>query len=499
MKNISTLFIKSFRNFNNFKMLFPEKQLSEGEKLNLNILIGRNGSGKSNLIDALFNIGIKNEPSDVSFKFYTLDSAGNNIISNYHSISDDFVNIKNLESDQQSYWKNIIRAHCSHVDRNKEISYSNNNECSFCPYAQQDDSKKASDNSKYFNDKYLDFDIEHGKCALISYILSGEYSKELLNKESLWHDLNKIVIEENPEEIKENNEDSKNKKDRKLIIKAIWIKANSYSTIFDETNKIPKYTFKRDCFETNDSNSETSYFYWTLEDIAIFYNDEFYKNNEDDNPAYTVLKEYLNEYICYDMGFLYRLEDDGDLYQSSSLSDGQRALLYRFAIVNLLKNEEEKSLLLLDEPETYFNEYWKSYFIYLLWETLKGKPHDVFIATHSAMLITDTKPEEIHRIVDTNDGAYHYKPQVNTYGVSVVDIGKYLFMMESDIGNRAKKEIQDFLDKEIPNSKEEIEKLQQDTNKLLKQVGPGEWRWKLRTKQKEIMNKLVKIKNNGHV
>ena len=53
MKNISTLFIESFRNLTDFKMIFPEKQLNKDESLNLNILIGRNGSGKSNILDAL--------------------------------------------------------------------------------------------------------------------------------------------------------------------------------------------------------------------------------------------------------------------------------------------------------------------------------------------------------------------------------------------------------------------------------------------------------------
>ena len=69
MKNISTLFIESFRNLTDFKMIFPEKQLNKDESLNLNILIGRNGSGKSNILDALYCIGTNNEPQEVAFNF----------------------------------------------------------------------------------------------------------------------------------------------------------------------------------------------------------------------------------------------------------------------------------------------------------------------------------------------------------------------------------------------------------------------------------------------
>ncbi len=482
MKNIATLFIKSFRNFNNFKMIFPDKQNNEGEKLNLNILIGRNGSGKSNLLDALFNIGIEDEPSDVKFDFYTLDNSGEEIISNYDSVNGKHVNVKKISDSQKSYWKNIIRAHCSQINRNKEITNSINDECTFCQYTKQDIANNLSQKYKSFNDKFLDFDIEHSKFAFISYILSGDYSKTLKDEHSFWHDLNKIVIEESPD----------NEKAKELEIKAIWIKAHQGNIYFETNDNLPPCSNIMYCNES--LNSDICFYYWTLKDIEDFYDNQA-KKSENKNPAYTILKEYLDEYYCYDMGFLYKTEENGDLYQSSSLSDGQRALLYRFAIINLLKSEDEKCLLLLDEPETYFNEYWKSYFVYLLWETLKDKPHDVFIATHSAMLITDTKPEEVHRIVDTHDGAYHYKPQVNTYGVSVVDIGKYLFMMESDIGKRAKKEIQKVLNQKLNEDINKNRDLNKKINKLLRQVGPGEWRWKLRVKQKEVENKLKLINN----
>lgn len=478
MKNIATLFLKSFRNFNNFKMIFPEKQNNEGEKLNLNILIGRNGSGKSNLLDAIFDIGIESEPSDVKFDFYTLDSSSKNIIANYDRNKGVPVNIKNIDNDR--YWDKVVRAHCSNIIRNKEYSGDYVRSVIRLDDTAPELSPYSGVKYSYFSDSVLDFNIERSKFALFALILSGEYSKSLKDENSLWHDLNKIVIEESVD----------NEKAKELKIEAIWIKAYQGNVNFEDNDNLPHCSNSMPCDE--DISSDRYCYYWTLADIENFYTGpESQNKNEDPNPAYTVLKEYLDEYYFYDMGFLYKIEEDGDLYQSSSLSDGQRALLYRFAIVNLLKNEEEKCLLLLDEPETYFNEYWKSYFVYLLWETLKDKPHDVFIATHSAMLITDTKPEEVHRIVDTHDGAYHYKPQVNTYGVSVVDIGKYLFMMESDIGNRAKKEIQKILNQKLAENVDKNRHLNSKINKLLRQVGPGEWRWKLRVKQKEVENKLL--------
>lgn len=475
MKNISTLFIESFRNLTDFKMIFPEKQLNKDESLNLNILIGRNGSGKSNILDSLYCIGTNNEPQEVAFNFYMLDKNNKHIIANYNATTKKKENLKCNEP----FWNKVIRAHCSYIPRNKENTLGDiQKEYKRLDETAPEESPYSGYTYSYFTDKSLDFDINRSPIALIAYILSGKYSEDIKNNNSKWHDINKIVIEEHPEE------DS----NRQLEIKAIWIKAYDGNAPFIEENKdkLPPYSYKR--FSEEDTTQNI--YYWSIEDIDNYY--EQYTNAENRyNSPYTLLKEnfYTNN---LQVGFLYTKEQNGDVYPDSTLSDGQLALLYRFAIVNLLKYEDKKCLLLLDEPETYFNEYWKSYFVYLIWETLKNKPHDVFIATHSAMLITDTKPEEVHRIVDTPNGAYHYKPQVNTYGVSVVDIGRYLFMMESDIGNRARNEIQQILNQNIKSKKkQELKILENDINKLLRQVGPGEWRWKLRVKQKEVENKLL--------
>ena len=64
-------------------------------------------------------------------------------------------------------------------------------------------------------------------------------------------------------------------------------------------------------------------------------------------------------------------------------------------------------------------------------------------------------------------------------------------MMESDIGNRAKKEIKEVLNQKLDENVDNNRDLNKKINKLLRQVGPGEWRWKLRVKQKEVENKLL--------
>uniref|UniRef100_UPI004027D001 AAA family ATPase n=1 Tax=Candidatus Scatocola faecigallinarum TaxID=2840916 RepID=UPI004027D001 len=68
----------------------------------------------------------------------------------------------------------------------------------------------------------------------------------------------------------------------------------------------------------------------------------------------------------------------------------------RYALLYLIsKTTNEKFLILLDEPETHFNEHWKRYFLKLLCDVLAQKDTDVFVATHSAMLVSDVKKHEL--------------------------------------------------------------------------------------------------------
>lgn len=71
-----------------------------------------------------------------------------------------------------------------------------------------------------------------------------------------------------------------------------------------------------------------------------------------------------------------------------SLSDGERMLLGRMALLFLLKHQEG-SLLLLDEPETHFNDVWKREIIDIVDESiLKNTSVQVFVATHSSIALT---------------------------------------------------------------------------------------------------------------
>ena len=79
---------------------------------------------------------------------------------------------------------------------------------------------------------------------------------------------------------------------------------------------------------------------------------------------------------------------------------------------------------------------------------------------------------------------------VKLYGSNVSDVANILFNIEGDAGRSSTEEIEKLL---TSNSKEDIEKIK----KLLEEIGPGEYRWRLRAKLQELKryhnNSVMKI------
>ena len=76
------------------------------------------------------------------------------------------------------------------------------------------------------------------------------------------------------------------------------------------------------------------------------------------------------------------------------LSDGERMFLGRIALFYLLKGQDN-ALLILDEPETHFNDIWKRRLVDILDGALGDLASDVIISTHSSIALTDVFAEEI--------------------------------------------------------------------------------------------------------
>ena len=438
MRELSEIFIKNYKCLNGFSLDLNKK--AEKETLNLNLLVGRNGAGKSTFLDALYEIATHMDNPDAIFQHYIKDSIGELICGNCSQ--KDYEKIKPVAN--QGFWKKVIKFYTGNSNRN--IEYFDN-----------------------ITEDFMSFEREEIKYVLSALFLSGGWT----------NNDNKTIID----------------KFKKIIFKneatfepfQVWLDVRNYD---EDTFKIKNVTF----------NIEK------VTDVTRLY--VFINDIKEKESIFTILKVLLNSLINQDFfsqetnaiintGFLYKKlnqsnDDEKFLYIDETLSDGELGFIRRFALIMLmreLKGEENRSLLLLDEPETHFNENWKRHFIYLIKEALKDTYHDVFIATHSAMLITDVKRDELYHFELVNDKIKTFPVCLNTYATNIVDIGKALFDLEADIGEYSKKELENLIkgiDKTTNQRFKTIDKHKQALQNILKEVGPGEWRWKIRSKINQL-------------
>ena len=454
------LYINDYCNFNTFKMIFSDKE-SQQNKVNLNLLVGKNGSGKSSLLDALYELAQYNLKSNTG-KYdntcfdYKLLFKGKIINTNMQ-----IKNVEYLSSEERNKhkWDSIIRLHTGHTKR-QIYSYGIN---------------------------AYSLTTQTTKWALLAYITSEIwYSlyKCTINA-ALWDELQDIIFGKN----------------KHITPQFIWIDIQKDNDIADINQSIIENIRKPD-FSRYIGNNITRY-YWALKFPIIEPHNTTIKQNKTTplsklstflmKLAPTELSENMEGQFI-DTGFLYTQGDSNKLLPDSFLSDGEHGFFTRFALLMLLREENRDNkqhyLILLDEPETHFNENWKTSFLNLVCKIFENTNHDIFIATHSAMLVTDAKQDEIYRLENKDSGIMTYPVPINTFGANIIDIGKTLFQMEADIGERSKQDIEKTINGiDIENNNTKFvsnEQHKKALNKLLKQVGAGEWRWKIRSKINQL-------------
>lgn len=133
-----------------------------------------------------------------------------------------------------------------------------------------------------------------------------------------------------------------------------------------------------------------------------------------------------------------------DIVYCKALSDGENQFLHTLGICTLYRNSDV--LFLLDEPDTHFNPDWRSQFItrlkQCLPESLESGGHEMLITTHTPFLISDSKPEKV-LVFNKVDGLVNItKPEYNTLGASINKITMNTFDKRETIGGYALVELE---------------------------------------------------------
>jgi len=160
-----------------------------------------------------------------------------------------------------------------------------------------------------------------------------------------------------------------------------------------------------------------------------------------DTQAFDIFKQLLElqrQNILEDVIIALKKRKVGGALLYDQLSDGERVLLGRMALFHLLKGTDD-TLIVLDEPETHFNDIWKREVVDMIDSALHNDTSEIVLTTHSSIALTDVFDTEISLLKKNPRDAsvYAIKPKVRSFGASPDDILHEFFDAPDSVGQRA--------------------------------------------------------------
>ncbi|MDT7808667.1 MAG: hypothetical protein QOJ70_2480 [Acidobacteriota bacterium] len=240
--------------------------------------------------------------------------------------------------------------------------------------------------------------------------------------------------------------------------------------------------------------------------FAVFDLDQDFRRRKLKNPDlaptpllfFEELLAWKRQGALQEIRLVVKKKDVDDLLLVSSLSDGEFLYLGRYALLLMLRDIPD-CLVLLDEPETHFNDQWKTELVKDISGLLELSPevpsasvnNEVIIATHSDLTLTDADPRQVYvfeyKEVPGTNGSPVRKvmvspPAFSTFGANRGDVPRGLFQSPASTGAYSKDVIEAAL---VSGDKKEIET-------LLETVGPGFNRFRLNEKLLQLREKAGK-------
>jgi hypothetical protein len=196
------------------------------------------------------------------------------------------------------------------------------------------------------------------------------------------------------------------------------------------------------------------------------------------------LSQWHDDGLLEDVSLVVRKRYTDDLLLYDWLSDGERVFLGRMALFHLLRGMGD-ALVLLDEPETHFNDIWKREIVSLIDAAIGNEPSDVVISTHSSITLSDVANEEIELLYREDGHTLAGSIRSPTFGADPSEIMVHIFGAEDSIGRRSLDRLDALISREW--TADDIDWLE----RVIRQIGPGYHRSELRT----ILGKLRAIQS----
>jgi len=154
--------------------------------------------------------------------------------------------------------------------------------------------------------------------------------------------------------------------------------------------------------------------------------------------AFRQLRDWQAIGLLSDAQMTVRRRNLDDLLLYDWLSDGERMFLGRMALFHLLAGEDD-ALIILDEPETHFNDVWKRRIVDIIDDSLRDDASEVVISTHSSIGLTDTFDSEITllRRSPSSGSVAVVRTPMQTFGASPSEVMWGVFEVPDVVGQRA--------------------------------------------------------------
>lgn len=166
------------------------------------------------------------------------------------------------------------------------------------------------------------------------------------------------------------------------------------------------------------------------------------------------------------------------------LSDGEQSFLGRLCLFSILGTAQ--ALVMLDEPEVHFNDYWKRQIVRLLDQMLKGCSTHTLITTHSSIALTDVPREDI--VILQRGGKYtsdFLHPRMQTFAADPSDILIHVFGAPYAAGAYSVEQIKEVIDKRKSMGRKS-ETQRNALERLSRKIGPGYWSFLVRRKLMDV-------------
>lgn len=117
-------------------------------------------------------------------------------------------------------------------------------------------------------------------------------------------------------------------------------------------------------------------------------------------------------------------------YLFDNLSSGHKIVI--IAVASLIKHLEEKTLVLIDEPETHLHPPLLSAFIRTLSDLLEQQNGVAIIATHSPLVLLEVPRKCVWKLSRTDEGMKAERPRRETFGENVSVLTDEVFKLQVD-------------------------------------------------------------------